>query len=55
MIKIIEPVYEYQVIYKNGYRYEISSVFCENKNEFSLYLTHEFIELYQPSKRERVQ
>lgn len=53
-VRIIEPVYEYQVIFENGGRYALSLNFYENKNEFNLKSGYVFTELYQPSKRERV-
>lgn len=56
-IKVIEPIYEYQVIFKYDSFFGISSGHYLNESEFYMentYLSTCFVELYEPSKRERV-
>lgn len=55
-VKIIEPVYEYQVVFKpNNNDFYITAGYFSNEQEFlnDRWNKWEFIELYLPSKRER--
>lgn len=51
-------VYEYQVVFKSGDIYDLSGAYYSSQSEFkanapTVMAELEFVELYQPSKRER--
>ena len=52
-IKPEEPVYEWQVVYFYNGRYHISTDHYKDEEEFRQKMSMQFIELYEPSRRER--